>query len=456
MIPNLTTALRLGGIPRLAFVGAGGKTTALFHLAREYHSPVLVANTAHTELWQLALADLHLFYLDSGPLQLPPNLPGVTLLTGDRNNRSVAGVSPEGINHVLTYARQNQLPLLIEADGSRRHPVKAPADHEPPIPGFVETVVVTVGLTALGHELCSDWVHRPEIFAALSGAPLGSTISPEGILRVLSHPSGGLKNIPPGARRVVLLNQADTPELRAQAWEMVPHLLKDYAAVIVTALLNQQGIDSKENPFPRSDRSPEIFSVHEPVAGVILPSGASRRMSSPKLLFPWRGEPMIRHVVRTALEANLAPVLVIVDAYSEEIQAAVDGLAVQFIPNPHWEEGQSASIQAGIKALPRETGGAVFLLGDQPQIPAELVCALVDAHSQTREGIIAPLIAGQPGNPVLFDRGRFGDLLKLKGDAGLRQIMEQSAAHGVPWNDPILQLDLDTPEDTQRLLNEGL
>ena len=165
---------------------------------------------------------------------------------------------------------------------------------------------------------------------------------------------------------------------------------------------------------------------------------------------------MIRHVVRTALEANLAPVLVIVDAYSEEIQAALDDLAVQFILNPHREEGQSASIQAGIKALPGETGGAVFLLGNQPQIPAEPVRALVDAHSQTREGIIAPLIAGQPSNPVLFDRDRFGELLKLKGDAGARQILEQFAAHGVPWNDPNLQRDLDTPEDTLRLLNEGL
>lgn len=454
MIPNLKTALRLGAVPRLAFVGAGGKTTALFQLAREYHSPVLVANTAHTERWQLALADHNLCYSGTEALQLPKNLPGVTLLTGNPNNRSVAGLSSAGIQNVLQYASEKQLPLFIEADGSRRHPVKAPADHEPPVPGFVDIVVVTAGLTAVGHEISSDWVHRPEIFATLSKASLGSAITPEILLRVLCHPSGGLKNIPQSARRVVLLNQADTPELRSHAREMIPEILKVYDAVIVSSFTNVPPVNDGNLPVLKGKPSLNIYSVDEPIAGIILAAGASRRMGHPKLLLPWRGEPLIRHVARTALEAGLSPVLVVVGAYQQEIEAALKGFAALIIRNPQWENGQSTSVRAGIQALPDQTGGAVFLLGDQPQIPNELVRALVNSHAQTQAPVVAPMIAGKRGNPVLFDRAVFPGLLKLSGDAGARQIIGQYPPDLVSWNDPKALLDIDTPEDYLRLVND--
>jgi molybdenum cofactor cytidylyltransferase len=90
-------------------------------------------------------------------------------------------------------AEKTRAPLLIEAGGSRRHALKAPAQHEPPIPDFVDTVVVTVGLSALGKPFTAEHVHRPELFASLSGPQQDDEISIEAVGRVLSHPSGGLK-----------------------------------------------------------------------------------------------------------------------------------------------------------------------------------------------------------------------------------------------------------------------
>jgi probable selenium-dependent hydroxylase accessory protein YqeC len=113
------------------------------------------------------------------------------------------------MDRLLALADDFRVPLLIEADGSRMRPLKAPGEHEPPIPAFATQVVVVAGLTALGQPLTSDWVHRPERFAALSGLEMGQAITSEAVARALSHLSGGLKNIPAGARRVVLLNQAD-------------------------------------------------------------------------------------------------------------------------------------------------------------------------------------------------------------------------------------------------------
>lgn len=95
--------------------------------------------------------------------EIPVEYSGVTLFSGPQSNRSVAGLETVTLHQVLSLADEYNAPLLIEADGSRRHPVKAPAEHEPPIPDFVDTVVVTVGLSALGQPCTTDWVHRPEI-----------------------------------------------------------------------------------------------------------------------------------------------------------------------------------------------------------------------------------------------------------------------------------------------------
>jgi len=112
----------------------------------------------------------------------------------------------------LSLTEKTPAPLLFEADGSRRHPLKAPASYEPPIPDFVDTVVVVAaGLSALGKPLTTKQVHRSEIYSCLSGLQEGDKISIEALTRVLCHPFGGLKNIPPHACRVALLNQVDTP-----------------------------------------------------------------------------------------------------------------------------------------------------------------------------------------------------------------------------------------------------
>ena len=240
MLPSLRMALGLSDTPRVAFVGSGGKSTALFRLAREYPPPVIVTVTSHLEFFQAKQADHH-FYFDGSvgwDRKLPLDYSGVTLFSGPKNNRSVAGLEATSLRQVLSLADKYNAPLLIEADGSRRHPAKAPAEHEPPIPDFVDTVVVTAGLSALGQPCTTEWVHRPEIYADLSGLQLGEKISLEGMERILCHASGGLKNIPSHARRVVLLNQADTPQLHELANQLAEKLIPTYHAVIIASLKN--------------------------------------------------------------------------------------------------------------------------------------------------------------------------------------------------------------------------
>jgi len=191
----------------------------------------------------------------------------------------------------------------------------------------------------------------------------------------------------------------------------------------------------------------------ESIAGIILAAGASQRMGQPKPLLLWHGKPFICHVARTALDAGLAPVVIVTGAHAEEVRAALADLPVEIVYNPNWAEGQSTSVRTGLQALPPETTAAIFLLADQPHIPAALVRALLEQHVQTRAPIVAPLIGEQRGNPVLFDRSTFPDLMSLHGDAGGRLIFSRYPAAYVPWHDPNLLLDVDTLEDYERLLS---
>ncbi len=186
-------------------------------------------------------------------------------------------------------------------------------------------------------------------------------------------------------------------------------------------------------------------------AGIILAAGAAARMRQPKLLLPWKGEALIRHAARTALQAGLDPVLVVTGAQAEALQQALDGLAVQFAHNPDWAAGQSTSVRTGILALPDGIPAALFLLGDQPFVPPELIRALLEHYHASHPLILAPFVGEKRANPVLFDRAIFPAMCALQGDAGARSLFAQYPPARLPWDDERLLFDVDTPEDYQQL-----
>jgi len=479
---TLAEALRLGrdrpsGVA-IAFVGAGGKSTAMFQLARQLPAPVLVTTTTHLGTWQAALVDEHIVvvgaeHVDAGPSKanpeyiftvvtylagaqtslaeerfvLPPEeypgkmkLTGVTLVTGpsvvdDRLSEPPAA----SLRWLHDIARRDRLPLLIEADGAHQKPLKAPAEHEPAMPPGLDIVVVVAGLQGLGKPLSSAYVHRVNEFASVSSVNLGQPITPDGLVRVLKHPqAGGLKHVSEGIGRVVLLNQADTDELRAQARGMAVPLLQSYDAVIVASLGHS-----------------EVHAVHEHVAGIVLAAGSSQRLGRPKQLLDWRGQPFVRAVAETALKAGLSPVVVVIGSNAGEVEAAVHGLPVQIAQNDAWQTGQASSIRAGVQALPPRAGGVVFLLADQPQVKFEVITALVNTHATGLHAIVAPLVMmEQRANPVLFDRATFHDLLGLEGDVGGRAVFSKHRVEYMPWHDDRLLLDVDTEEDYRRLVED--
>jgi len=254
---RLSRALRIQTPQTVSFTGAGGKTTAIFRLAREFPQAI-VTTTTHLGTWQTSLADRYIIAKNLSDLDKITS-EGVTLVTGEIEQERTKPVNHDVLFWLHEIASKKNIPLFIEADGSRQRSLKVPAEHEPPIPKFVETAVVVAGLSTLGKPLTDENVHRAEIFSQLSGLQIDQPITADMITRMLIHPLGGLKNIPTTARRVVLLNQADTPETQSIGGGIARNLLDHFDSVIVGSL--------KKKWFPNI----RIHGRHSPCRGRIHP-----------------------------------------------------------------------------------------------------------------------------------------------------------------------------------------
>ncbi|MFQ3631560.1 NTP transferase domain-containing protein [Roseiflexus sp.] len=184
------------------------------------------------------------------------------------------------------------------------------------------------------------------------------------------------------------------------------------------------------------------------IAGIILAAGTSSRMGRSKQLLDWGGRPLVRAIAETALAAGLDEVIVVIGSIAGEVGAALADLPVRLAPNPLAAAGQSTSLRAGIAALSPKVAAAVILLADQPFVTAAIIEALVRAWRDRYAPIVAPVFAGTRGNPVLFDRSMFAELLAIEGDQGARSIIASNLArvHSVHFDNKRPLLDIDTPE----------
>ena len=214
--------------------------------------------------------------------------------------------------------------------------------------------------------------------------------------------------------------------------------------------------------------------------GVIQAAGLSTRMGvlGSKVLLPYRGRPLLDHIVRTALASRLAEVIVVLGHEADRVRRVLgEDARVRSVVNAEYALGRSTSIRAGLAAVGTAAPGALFLLGDQPHMTADLIDAVIGAAEaeEARGAAGAPLVvaafasaareanragideaarANVKGNPVLFRRSLFEKLDALRGDRGALDLIEAlwDRAARVPIEDPATQTRIETPEDYDRLV----
>jgi len=224
----LIEALGLERSRLISLCGAGGKTTLMFSLAREFVAAgerVLITTTTkiardEADGWPSYAATTQEQVLEHARMLLPESGPGrsgaviaYSRVGGD--GYRLVGYAPELIDALARTGRFDR--ILVEADGSARKPLKAPAAHEPVIPPATDALIIVAGINGLGLPLSEENLFRADIWSRLSGLALGSPISAESLARSVAHPDGLARGCPTHARRTLFLNQADTPERYAEA-----------------------------------------------------------------------------------------------------------------------------------------------------------------------------------------------------------------------------------------------
>lgn len=454
----LSTALRVHPKDVIVLVGGGGKTTTMFRLADELVAAgrrVVTTMTTKIFVSQMTRAPGRLVLQSEGSLlaQLPGALAehGHVLIAGGTivEENKVQGVPPGLLDRVVAQPTVDT--VIVEADGSRRLPFKAPAAHEPVIPASATVVVPMVGLDVLGQPLDADHVHRPELIAALTGAERGTPITPGIIATVLAHPQGGAKDVPPSARLVPFLNKAEDQATVAAAREIARLLLQNPRVDSILIGAAQEGDPVRE--------------VWGRVGAVVLAAGEAKRFGSLKQVLPWGGVPLVAHVVAQALACpDVVRVAVTVGAEASRVTAALTEAftisSLQIVPVSDWAAGQSRSVLAGLNAIQAplrfagegvggEVSAILFLLADQPGVSPELLSALIQRHRETLALVVAPRYRGRRGNPVLFDRATFPEFAALRGDIGARPVIQAhwDEVAWVDWPSPEILQDIDTADD---------
>ncbi len=428
----------------VSFVGAGGKTSALARLGRELMAQkwrVLATTTT-----RLAIEEL-----DSFPYATRWR---VNLLRGNRElaslldehrfvfvyqearNDKAFGIPDESVSRLID--EMNADVLLVEADGSRRLPLKAPRHYEPVWPLDTTIAVPVAGLDVLGQPLDQDTVYNPEPILQRYGFQHGAAIQPAWLAQIIRDETLGLKDVPPPARVVALLNKADLSNLVQARARRVAHLILRSPRVSSVLIGSMQ---HEDNP---------VFEVKRRVGAVILAAGMSSRMGTSKMLLPWGDRTVIEAIVQKLMPFRLAEIVVVTGHKANELNRIMENYPVRTMFNRRYESGEMlSSVKAGIRALSDKIDSCLVVMGDQPQMSTRIVRHVLAKASENSDSLVAPYYRGQRGHPIVIPRRYWKELLRLQHGAP-RDVIEQHAIIGVPVESDSILRDIDTPEQYAR------
>ena len=269
----------------------------------------------------------------------------------------------------------------------------------------------------------------------------GMPVDPGNLL--LSAKLGGVTVVGlPGCARSPKLNGFDFVLWRIAAG--LPVGRKELAAMGVGGLLGE--IPSR--PQPREEPAADAPALPR-IGAVVLAAGLSSRMGSNKLLADIGGKPLVRRVVEAALASAADPVVVVTGNAGSAVRDALSDPQVLLAENPGFTKGLSTSLRAGLSALPDNCNGALFLLGDMPDVSAALIDKLIAAFDPAEgRAICVATRHGKRGNPVLWSRRFFPDIMALTGDIGAKHLMieHDELVCEVEAEDDAPLTDIDTPE----------
>jgi probable selenium-dependent hydroxylase accessory protein YqeC len=245
---QLKNALGVRDGEMVSFIGAGGKTTALFRLAKELREDgrkVLVTTT--TKIFKPTKPHVDRLFLVQEPDALgaaTAAIPAPAVLGAgykvDEEGKLI-GLPARWLDS-LAIGKQFDA-ILVEADGAASRLFKIPSEIEPVIPERCDLTVWTMAIKVLGKPMQPNWIHRVERAISLLGVSADTPVTKDQIIKLVNHPAGSLKGVPSHGRKIALLNQADTVEEVANAKELGRALMRSgFERVVITSFLSNEPI----------------------------------------------------------------------------------------------------------------------------------------------------------------------------------------------------------------------
>ena len=161
------------------------------------------------------------------------------------------------------------------------------------------------------------------------------------------------------------------------------------------------------------------------VSAIVLAAGESKRMGKLKQLMPLGTKTILEQTIDNLLDSRVSEVIVVVGYKAEALVEKVATRPVKIAVNPAYHQGMSTSIVAGLNLVNDKARAVMLALADQPFIDSQTINRLIDEFDSRTKGIAIPVYQSRRGHPVIFAVKYKGELLRLKGDIGGREIIEQ-------------------------------
>ena len=194
------------------------------------------------------------------------------------------------------------------------------------------------------------------------------------------------------------------------------------------------------------------------IAALVLAAGQSRRMGKAnKLLQPVAGKPMLAHALDAIEAADTYATIVVTGYETDAVGPLLAGRDLFAVHNPNFAQGLSASLKAGLRALPKDIDGVLVCLGDMPQVTGAHLNRLIAAFNPLEgRAICVPTYQGQRGNPVLWSVEFLSAMQSLQGDQGAKPLFAEHADHltEVEMADTAVLIDIDTPAKLAEVTDE--
>jgi molybdenum cofactor cytidylyltransferase len=424
----------------VALIGAGGKTSTMVALGYELAEMgwrVIATTTTRISDDQLSLFP-HAIMLDAGSDAISAALSKdhfVFLYDAIRDSK-VHGPKPGWIPRLMDAVDSDV--ILVEADGARGLPLKAPYDHEPVIPPETSLVIPVASLSAVGQPLDEKHVYNVEAVVNRYGFTVGNRIKPPWIAQVVRDDELGLRGVPENIRTIAFLNQASHKGFGRARARLVARLALRHSRLQGVAMGSIRAADP-------------VFEVQRPMGVIILAAGMSTRMGQPKVLLPWEdNQTILEHIVEQFIKCRLDHITVVTGHMAKQTKEVVAPLGAKVVYNRSYKTGEMlSSLKAGLRSLPDTVSAALIALGDQPRIQPRVINQVMLAYAEGKGDIVAPSYEMQRGHPILIDRRYWNDILNLPRGGAPRDVINAHSdrIHYVNVDTDSVLHDVDTPQD---------